>query len=124
MARDLLSSGPLRTNWLRLAIDAAFALAIAGFCVVPPVVKTFLSRSEEERRQAVVKALKPLKFVAFIQPSTLERAPSPYLRGKVIVLDKRTETVDDFHFAELPPELRAESAEEVGTVVVLTRDLA
>jgi hypothetical protein len=110
-------TGSAQGTWLEVfmsrALKVYLAVIITGFFLAP----RFGDLRERFRRYRL--ALYVEKHIEEYRHYSLATTAAPYVRGKVVFIDENKGQIDDLSF-KLPPELRAEIAGEVGTIVLLS----
>lgn len=94
-------------NFLMFAGLAAAFLAYV-------LIKSFIQFSDQEKQKDV---FRPYIHKYISGPYESAFTSEPYVRGRILSIDIKDSTVDEFTFSKLPEELKARSADEVGTLL-------
>lgn len=91
------------------------ALVVAGL-VAMVVVKSIMNFAAEEASRDAFNAA-AAEYIDFAYPDSQESAP--YISGKLVTIDVTGRKADYWTYPKLPPDLRAGTPDEVGTVALI-----
>jgi len=116
-SRKKLHTAAAQEASLSFVISMAFSTGLIGFIILIFLIAAY----NAVRIAPELKSLKPYLDEYIVISGYEESKLAPYIRGKIIIVDKDRTDIDRAH-KWLPNDLRAASADEVKTVVLLERE--